>query len=437
MVISGHATAVAPDMAAGRRVLISREAQAAVPVASSGTQCALRFVSSAASQTEDDFPGAALDALPSDASSEMHSGEPAAQGGGESAVDASEEQGHSCPSFGGTYASALAWRAEQSGSHISLPPDAAAALSAQAQALLKQPRAFFSDHESIQVGMNLQACQPYLQLNNQRNNLTIAERTLTEKVPFICLVCNKHFLWKGSLVTHMRQHTGEKPFACRFCPELYTRKHSLQLHERSHTGERPYVCGTCQKSFSRRPTLVKHEKMHTGEKPYECSICQKRFAHKTDQVRHDRVHTGEKPYMCNVCDKKFSQRSSLVAHEKTHSGEKPLTCPVCQKQFFYRWSLVMHERTHTGERPHGCVFCPQRFAYRNALLKHERRLHAVVKPFQCTACDAGFLERAEFVSHMRLHALEKPENLASNASHKGGPFVDEGRAVRESPMPNF
>ncbi|XP_077529982.1 uncharacterized protein LOC144142385 isoform X2 [Haemaphysalis longicornis] len=306
-----------------------------------------------------------------------------------------------------TAASAPVFEAGESSSHISLPPDAAAALSAQAQALLAQQRQFFNDREATQLERSLQAFQPCLQRNSQT-----AHSAVTEKAgPHVCLVCNKHFLWKGNLQTHMRQHTGEKPFACRFCPECYTRKYSLQQHERTHTGVKPYTCTVCHKSFSRKASLIKHDTTHSGERPFACSVCDKRFAHKSDQARHVRVHTGERPYVCKVCDKKFSQRSSLAAHEKTHGTHKHYTCNVCDKQFFYRWSFAMHERMHSGERPHVCGFCQRSFAYKNALVKHEQRLHAVIKPFECTTCETGLLAREQFVAHMKLHALQKPKNL--------------------------
>ncbi|XP_077529984.1 uncharacterized protein LOC144142385 isoform X4 [Haemaphysalis longicornis] len=405
---SGRTTAIATVMAAGRRVLVSREVQATVPAFSLGTQCPApaRFVSSAACQTGDDgSPGAESDGSSLDASFKVRCGNPAFRGGGDGAVDALEEQHSSA--YGATHYSAPVFEAGESSSHISLPPDAAAALSAQAQALLAQQRQFFNDREATQLERSLQAFQPCLQRNSQT-----AHSAVTEKAgPHVCLVCNKHFLWKGNLQTHMRQHTGEKPFACRFCPECYTRKYSLQQHERTHTGVKPYTCTVCHKSFSRKASLIKHDTTHSGERPFACSVCDKRFAHKSDQARHVRVHTGERPYVCKVCDKKFSQRSSLAAHEKTHGTHKHYTCNVCDKQFFYRWSFAMHERMHSGERPHVCGFCQRSFAYKNALVKHEQRLHAVIKPFECTTCETGLLAREQFVAHMKLHALQKPKNL--------------------------
>ncbi|XP_077529969.1 uncharacterized protein LOC144142376 isoform X5 [Haemaphysalis longicornis] len=111
--------AVPAVMVAGRRVrvLVSREAQATVFAFSSGTQCAapVRFVSSAASQTDDHGSTgsdvnlnrlsccscAESDGSTLDASLEVCCGNPAFRGGGDGAVDALEE--HHSSAYGATH----------------------------------------------------------------------------------------------------------------------------------------------------------------------------------------------------------------------------------------------------------------------------------------------------------------------------------------------
>ncbi|XP_077529968.1 uncharacterized protein LOC144142376 isoform X4 [Haemaphysalis longicornis] len=115
--------AVPAVMVAGRRVrvLVSREAQATVFAFSSGTQCAapVRFVSSAASQTDDHGSTgsdvnlnrlsccscAESDGSTLDASLEVCCGNPAFRGGGDGAVDALEE--HHSSAYGATHYGAI------------------------------------------------------------------------------------------------------------------------------------------------------------------------------------------------------------------------------------------------------------------------------------------------------------------------------------------
>lgn len=133
---------------------------------------------------------------------------------------------------------------------------------------------------------------------------------------FLCEVCSKCFAQSGSLVAHMRTHTGVKPYVCNVCSRAFTKSTYLQLHLRTHSGEKPYICQYCSRAFARANTLARHITMHTGEAKYHCQICMKSFRRLTSLNEHTYTHTGQRPYACKICTKRYNNAGSLYAHTK-------------------------------------------------------------------------------------------------------------------------
>lgn len=133
---------------------------------------------------------------------------------------------------------------------------------------------------------------------------------------FLCEVCSKCFAQSGSLIAHMRTHTGVKPYVCNVCTKAFTKSTYLQLHLRTHSGEKPYICQYCSRAFARANTLARHITMHTGEAKYHCQICMKSFRRLTSLNEHTYTHTGQRPYACKICAKRYNNAGSLYAHTK-------------------------------------------------------------------------------------------------------------------------
>jgi len=151
--------------------------------------------------------------------------------------------------------------------------------------------------------------------------------THTGEKPFKCQVCDKAYIRKGDLVTHMRVHTGgEKPFPCSnsSCDKTYLRKADLTIHMRTHTGEKPFKCLQCDRTFIRSSALKTHILyVHGGERPFKCSSCDKAFVRKTTLQTHMRTHTGEKPFECLVCRTFFATKGNRTRHFRlTHTKKK-------------------------------------------------------------------------------------------------------------------
>ncbi|KAJ0033635.1 hypothetical protein NQD34_000742 [Periophthalmus magnuspinnatus] len=89
---------------------------------------------------------------------------------------------------------------------------------------------------------------------------------LVKQKPHRCSVCKRGFSQKRHLVDHMRIHTGEKPFSCSHCEMKFRQQYSLMRHIFSkHSEYKPHSCPVCLKGFVEKGSLVLHMRKHTGE----------------------------------------------------------------------------------------------------------------------------------------------------------------------------
>ncbi|XP_029440476.1 gastrula zinc finger protein XlCGF26.1-like [Rhinatrema bivittatum] len=217
----------------------------------------------------------------------------------------------------------------------------------------------------------------------RKSNLTEYKTFHKSDKIFKCTECEKCFACRTELTSHHNFHKRQKPFNSSQCDKSIRQKSEAKIHERIYTGEKPYKCAECDKCFTQKSYLKIHGTMHTGEKPYKCSECNKYFVLKSHLRRHEMIHRGEKPFMCSECDKCFTQKGNLRMHERMHTGEKPFKCSECDKCFSHKSSLQRHEMMHRGEKPFTCSECNKCFRNLGNLRKHEK-IHMRVKPFACS-----------------------------------------------------
>ncbi|XP_039955293.1 zinc finger protein 573 [Bactrocera tryoni] len=189
---------------------------------------------------------------------------------------------------------------------------------------------------------------------------TDSSQECTPKSLHPCSECEKKFTRKFQLKLHMisvHKLGDGLQYVCKECCKTFASRHSLSYHQRSvHSDERPFACTHCDRRFVLRTQLSSHLRIHTGEaKPriFECPVCDKRWPTKSVLRTHMRSHvvTQERPFKCGQCEKAFFTRGHLTSHLLVHSGEKPFSCPTCGKSYQCVGNLNNHmARQHDFER---------------------------------------------------------------------------------------
>ncbi|XP_031621561.1 zinc finger protein 425-like [Contarinia nasturtii] len=147
---------------------------------------------------------------------------------------------------------------------------------------------------------------------------------------YTCELCNKDFVTKWGIKTHMLQHTKKFDYVCDQCGWKFKTKGNLKGHmETTHTDEKPFACKQCERRFKTKHQLKSHDEMHSGLKKVECTVCHKRVRKQYDLTVHMRSHNNTYPYSCKYCEKKFRHTSSLRTHERAHKNDKPYACGQC------------------------------------------------------------------------------------------------------------
>ncbi|VEN59816.1 unnamed protein product [Callosobruchus maculatus] len=210
------------------------------------------------------------------------------------------------------------------------------------------------------------------------------------KFYYTCHTCGKGFNDPAIFKEHNNEHLGIKPFICVVCNKDFVYSRYLLIHQtKYHTVHiegtlHKTQCSICLKVFSKISTLLKHITTKHGESKEEkiekrhlCDMCGKGFGTSDKLKIHYRIHTGDKPFMCRYCEKRFSKKDYLVMHERVHTGEKPYPCEYCGKCFNQAASLRIHTRGHTGERPYICQFCNGGYISRGSLNLHMKICNGV------------------------------------------------------------
>ena len=135
-----------------------------------------------------------------------------------------------------------------------------------------------------------------------------------------CPVCNKKFMLKKNLMTHMKRfHENEgsasRKFQCETCDKTFLYRYELEAHENVHQGVKSFKCH-CGKGYSSKKALNDHVKIvheATGEK-FSCEICGKVLRDKYKLKYHMMVHSEKRNFKCSHCSTEFKGGENLRRH---------------------------------------------------------------------------------------------------------------------------
>ncbi|GFS66564.1 zinc finger protein [Trichonephila inaurata madagascariensis] len=192
-----------------------------------------------------------------------------------------------------------------------------------------------------------------------------------------CEMCHNYFSSRRSLRFHKSsQHSISKQYKCKFCNEKFTQLSSQKRHIRFiHKHCKPFVCHLCGKKYTIKGSLETHLLNHSGEKPYCCIICDRRFADKRNFKRHGQQHVAIESVPCKICGKVFPTDKKLRSHVWLHLNEGAYKCDMCPRSFSYSSHLKRHKMQHSGERPHVCKICGSDYIERYELARHLKKKH--------------------------------------------------------------
>ncbi|KAH8296910.1 hypothetical protein KR044_000627 [Drosophila immigrans] len=189
---------------------------------------------------------------------------------------------------------------------------------------------------------------------------------------------------------------------CEICQQETSSDHVLQahMHKVHNIGDLPFKCSLCERSFVARSELATHmQRVHIG-KTHKCNYCERSFAVNSDLSVHMRTHTGNN-ILCELCGKAFRLRSQLKAHVTAiHTKIRAFKCTMCPKDFIKKVDLTDHIKSHLNIRDKICSTCGKGFTSCHSLIRH-RQIHSEVKKFVCKLCDARFSQFVGLNSHMK------------------------------------
>uniref|UniRef100_A0A182KCE6 C2H2-type domain-containing protein n=1 Tax=Anopheles christyi TaxID=43041 RepID=A0A182KCE6_9DIPT len=299
----------------------------------------------------------------------------------------------------------------------------------------------FSEEESSTNNTSLMLSSDTNTLDTNDSSMVSHERN-KEQV-YQCLLCDKSYRKRKSLVIHFSHHPGfcpdcgkqrgvtseeivehnriyhkNRPHICEHCGETFTRNQQYQIHVQGHFISKDrvaeqnckkthkYSCKTCGIVFNNQKYLEKHiQKTNHQAEGLVCDICGAIFCNSIKLSQHvSRTHHNvftqkatlerslllqgtsvtDKAFTCEQCGASFLSQPSLREHIKlSHSvPENKFECNICNKLFAAKRSLKRHKLCHSDERAFRCTVenCKESYKNQSHLARHMKTAHHIDPP---------------------------------------------------------
>lgn len=149
-------------------------------------------------------------------------------------------------------------------------------------------------------------------------------------VQFQCVWCEKSYTSRHKLHYHIKNsHVKLPSYQCEECDKSFKFLQQLKIHRIVHTDKKPR-CYLCNKTFLTKYNLQSHLTSHVSTKSFECDICSIKFTYKRNLYIHLKRHAlarvqnstdfqnllkerrkNMKKLKCGTCGREFAYRKSL------------------------------------------------------------------------------------------------------------------------------
>nr|CAI5821107.1 unnamed protein product [Callosobruchus analis] len=241
---------------------------------------------------------------------------------------------------------------------------------------------------------------------------TTSNRVHYHKFYYTCHTCGKGFNDPAIYKEHNNEHLGIKPFICVVCNKDFVYSRYLLIHQtKYHTVHiegtlHKTQCSICLKVFSKISTLLKHITTKHGqckeekvEKRHLCDMCGKGFG-TSDKLRYITESTQETSLSCAGTGEKTVLEERLFGHARTGA--------------YWREAIPMaydygaHAHTHRADKMFPCPMCPYKTMRRTSLMVHINYLHLKKFAYFCETCGKGFNDALLAKEHHNEHLGIKP-----------------------------
>ncbi|KAL4714839.1 hypothetical protein ACJJTC_002698 [Scirpophaga incertulas] len=136
-----------------------------------------------------------------------------------------------------------------------------------------------------------------------------------------------------------------EPCGLKFATKKLLEEHRESLHDKD---DKSWVCEVCGKVFIHRGSLTSHVRSHLPPR-FGCDQCDYKTWNKYDLNKHILIHKGEKLYQCQYCSQSYYTSSNMTSHiRRSHEGQRPFACHLCDRRFFDRTKYNRHIDSHNN-----------------------------------------------------------------------------------------
>ena len=287
----------------------------------------------------------------------------------------------------------------------------------------------------------------YFENLNLSSRLKKTQMDKSERVFFMCYLCDKEFLSKGVLKEHMHSHeevrrtlslkklvadkpqksTAQKSGTLQKITTTLIPQKSTSPSKMPPSGKKPNKCPHCGKEYLYIISFNKHLKQHENEKdipkeeamPLEVNFREDSesldFSTYAKSPSFDLANVGnaenlelheeerDREYQCTKCPEKFNTKRAFRKHIIKHAR---LKCSVCEQEF----SSVEKHNEHRNQHVTEGVLIEEDFKEDIESLEDEeedKEDGGQENDFKCPHCPAIYSEKKSIAKHLETHAETK------------------------------